>query len=87
MKLVRTLLMLSLGMLAMSQARSDSLRCETELVDVGDEVYDLLKKCGEPSAKEGDKWIYDQGPGELRMIVRVADGVVQSIQPESSEKP
>ena len=87
MKLATTFLMLLLGTLAMHQACADSLRCGTKLVDVGASVYELLDRCGEPSAREGNRWIYDRGPGELKMIVRVGEGVVQSIHTESSEKP
>ena len=87
MKRATTFLMLLLGTLAMHQACADSLRCGTKLVDVGDSVYELLDRCGEPSAREGNRWIYDRGPEKLKMIVRVGEGVVQSIHTESSEKP
>ena len=87
MKLAITFLMLLLGTLAMHQACADSLRCGTKLVDVGDSVDELLDTCGEPSAREGNRWTYDRGPGKLIMIVRVSEEVVQSIHTESSEKP
>ena len=87
MKLATTYLILMLGTLSMQQACADSLRCGTDLVDVGDSEYDLLDKCGEPSAREGNKWVYDRGPDTLTMIVRVGEGVIQSIYTESSEKP
>lgn len=83
--------MLLLGTLTMHQAGADSLRCGSKLVDVGDSVEDLLDKCGEPTAREGNRldniWVYDQGPQHLKMIVRISEGVVQSINSEFSEKP
>jgi len=91
MKLTTTFLMLLLGTLTMHQAGADSLRCGSKLVDVGDSVDDLLDKCGEPSAREGNRldkiWVYDQGPQHLKMIVRVSEGVVQEIHTEFGEKP
>jgi hypothetical protein len=87
MKRAITFLVFLLGTLAIHQACADSLRCGTKLVDVGDSVYELLEKCGEPSAREGNRWIYDRGPEKLKMIVRVGEGVVRSIHTESSEKP
>lgn len=86
MKLATTFLMLLLGTLAMHQACADSLRCGTHLVDVGDSEDELLDRCGEPSTREGNRWVYER-PGELKMIIRVGERVVQSIHTESSEKP
>jgi hypothetical protein len=87
MKLATTFLMLLLGTLAMHQAFADTFRCGTKLVDVGDSEYDLLDRCGEPSARDGNRWIYDRGPEQLTIIVKVGEGVVRSINTESSEKP
>jgi hypothetical protein len=87
MKLVTTFLMLLLGTLAMNQARADNFRCDTRLVDVGASEYDLLEWCGEPSARDGSMWIYDRGPEKLKIIVKVGEGKVQSIQTETGEKP
>ncbi len=87
MNIARILIVLLAGGLAMQQASADSLPCGADLIDVGANVYDLLQKCGEPSTRDGDQWIYDRGPGELKMIVRVSADVVQSIEPESSGTP
>jgi len=87
MNIARVLIVLLVGGLGMQQASADSLQCGDDLIDVGANVYDLLQRCGEPSAREGDQWIYDQGSGDLKMIVRVSEDLVQSIQPESSETP
>lgn len=87
MKLATTLLMLLLATLAMHQVRADTFRCDTRLVDVGDSEYDLLDWCGEPGARDGSMWIYDRGPEKLKIIVKVGEGKVQSIQTESGEKP
>jgi len=87
MKLATTFLMLLLGTLAMHKACADPFRCDTKLVDVGASVSELLDWCGEPSVRDGNMWIYDRGPDKLEIIVRVGEGVVLSIQTQSSEKP
>jgi len=43
-----------------------SIRCGTYLIYGGGGkdsagMYEVLKKCGEPAAKNGDNWIYEQG--------------------------
>ena len=87
MKLATTFLMLLLGTLAIHQARADSFRCDTRLVDVGASVYELLDWCGEPSARDGNMWIYDRGPDKLKIIVKVGEGKVRLIQTEPGENP
>ena len=87
MKLTTTFLMLMLGTLTIYQAGADSLRCGDKLVNVGDSEYELLDRCGEPSAREDNGWVYERGSGELTMIVKVSEGVVRSIQTELSENP
>ena len=44
---------------------ADSMRCGTDLVSSGHRhgngKYEVLKKCGEPTARMGNVWIYDRG--------------------------
>ena len=58
---------LILGFLATQSMASDrSFRCGTYLIVGGGGkdsagMYEVLKKCGEPDAKQGHTWIYVQG--------------------------
>lgn len=45
-------LSLALFVLAPDAQASESLRCNSNLVDVGASPYELLTKCGEPAARE-----------------------------------
>ena len=49
-----------------SMASDRSMRCGTYLIHAGGGkdsagMYEVLKKCGEPEAKNGNTWIYLQG--------------------------
>ncbi len=49
-----------------SMASDRSMRCGTYLIHAGGQkdsagMYEVLKKCGEPEAKNGNTWIYLQG--------------------------
>ncbi len=58
---------LILALVAMQTMASDrSMRCGTYLIHAGGGkdsagMYEVLKKCGEPEAKNGNTWIYVQG--------------------------
>jgi hypothetical protein len=58
---------LFISFIAMQAVASDrSIRCGTYLIYGGDfkdstSMYEVLKKCGEPEAKNGNTWIYIQG--------------------------
>ncbi len=56
-----------LALVAIQSMASDrSMRCGTYLIHAGGGndsagMYEVLKKCGEPEAKNGNTWIYMQG--------------------------
>jgi hypothetical protein len=58
---------LFISLIAMQAVASDrSIRCGTYLIYGGGgkdsaSMYEVLKKCGEPEAKNGNNWIYVQG--------------------------
>jgi len=58
---------LTLALVALTSIASDrSMRCGGHLIYGGGGkdsagMYEVLKKCGEPEAKMGDTWIYEQG--------------------------
>ena len=54
----------------------DVIQCGTHLIHVGDQEYDVLRECGEPTHREGDRWIYDKGPTEFPRVIQMDGGEV-----------
>jgi hypothetical protein len=89
---------LALGLLALAPAlalpaHANGLRCDHDLVDVGDSAAQLLLTCGEPmmrqtiatdntSKTEGivEQWTYSFGPGQFLKIVTIENGKVAVIE-------
>ena len=46
-----------------------SMWCGNDIVNVGDPEAVVLEKCGVPTYKNGDRWIYDRGPGNFLKII------------------
>ena len=67
-----------LSMLLMELALADSIRCGTHIITAGGlhgpGKYEVLKKCGEPTARSGNTWIYEQHGGSRRVVVFDASG-------------
>jgi len=65
-------------------ALADSMRCGTHIISSGGRhgpgKYEVLKKCGQPSAQSGDIWIYEQPGGARRVVVFDANGSVSRIE-------
>lgn len=59
-----------------------SMWCGNDIVNVGDPEVVVLQKCGPPSYKNGDQWIYDRGPGSFLKIVVFGLGKVLYIKEE-----
>jgi hypothetical protein len=61
-----------LSMLLMQTALAGSMRCGTHIISTGGlhgpGKYEILKKCGEPTVRSGDTWIYDK-PGGVKYVV------------------
>ncbi len=80
-------LALFISVIAMQAFASDrSIRCGTFLIYGGGGkdsagMYEVLKKCGEPEAKEGNNWIYVQG-SMLRILTFNYQGRLQTIESE-----
>ncbi len=70
---------------AMQAVASDrSIRCGTHLVFGGGGkdsagMYEVLKKCGEPEAKNGNNWIYVQG-NMIRVLTFNYEGRLANIE-------
>ena len=70
-----------------SAIASGSMRCGTHIIDAGGRhgpgKYEVLQKCGEPTARYGYTWIYDQ-PGRIRTTLHFdASGMLSRIETES----
>ena len=76
---------LILALVAMPSMASDrSIRCGTYLIHAGGGkdsagMYEVLKKCGEPEAKNGNTWIYVQG-SMRRILTFNFEGRLQRIE-------
>ena len=61
-----------LSALMLEPALAGSMRCGTHLISTGGRPgpgkYEVLKKCGEPTIRSGDTWIYDK-PGSAKYVV------------------
>ena len=76
---------LFISLIAMQAVASDrSIRCGTYLIYGGGGkdsagMYEVLKKCGEPEAKNGNNWIYIQG-SMLRVLTFNYEGRLATIE-------
>jgi len=61
-----------LSMLLIESAFAGSMRCGSHIISTGGlhgpGKYEVLKKCGEPTIRSGDTWIYDK-PGGVKYVV------------------
>ncbi len=71
------------SLFAMQSAFATNLRCDTRLLPSGLRIgvtqYEVIKACGEPVAKYGNRWIVDR-PGErIKILVFDAAGQLAAI--------
>ena len=62
------------GVLAAITVLADGMRCGNSLVEIGDTEYEVIRKCGQPSYKNANQWIYDRGPGRFIKILNFGNG-------------
>jgi hypothetical protein len=71
------------SMLLMETAFAGSMRCGTHIISTGGlhgpGKYEVLKKCGEPTVRSGDTWIYDKPGGVKYVVVFDASGYLARI--------
>ncbi len=85
----RLTIALILALFAMQSMASDrSMRCGTYLIHAGGGkdsagMYEVLKKCGEPEAKNGNTWIYLQG-SMRRILTFTFEGRLARIESRSN---
>ena len=73
---------------AAAQASDRSIRCGNYLIHAGggkdsSGMYEVLKKCGEPVAQNGNTWIYEQG-NRIRVLTFNWEGRLLRIESRRS---
>ena len=72
----------ALGLFDTAEA-SGSLRCGSYTIQGGGrhgpKRYEVLKKCGEPTFKDGNVWVYEQSGGTRRVVFNQG-GIVDRIE-------
>jgi len=64
-------------------AQASSMRCGTHIISSGQNnspgMYEVLKRCGEPTFRQGNTWIYEQSSSVSRRIRFDRNGVILDI--------
>ena len=72
-----------LGLLALEPAWAGFMRCGSHTIEDGGRhgvgMYEVLKKCGQPTARFGNNWIYDRG-GSKKIVTFNDSGRISSIK-------
>ncbi len=73
-----------LSSLMLEPAYADSTRCGTHILSSGErhgtDKYEVLKKCGEPTIRAGNTWIYEKSHGAKTIVVFDASGKLSRIE-------
>lgn len=69
-KLIGVSLLLMVGYI--QPAAAGSMKCGTHIISSGQSnspgQYEVLKRCGEPDARQGDTWIYEKSSSVTRQV-------------------
>ena len=80
-KLIGVSLLLTVGYI--QPASAGSMTCGTHIISSGQGnspgQYEVLKRCGEPDARQGDTWIYEKSSSVTRRIRFDRDGNILDI--------
>jgi hypothetical protein len=72
-----------LSTLMLEPVLADSMRCGRHIISSGGlhgpGKYEVLKKCGQPTARSGDTWVYDMPGGVKYVVVFDASGYIARI--------
>lgn len=73
-----------LTLVSVAPASADSMRCGTHIISWGQDdspgQYEVLKRCGEPTFRQGDTWVYEKSSSVSRKIRFNRQGNVIDIQ-------
>jgi hypothetical protein len=65
-------------------ALADSVRCGSHIISTGDrhgtDKYEVFKKCGEPTLRAGNTWVYEKDNGSKHIMVFDASGNLTRIE-------
>ena len=68
---------LIIALLSAQCASAGSMRCGVHLINDGGRhgpgKYEVLKKCGEPTYRQGNIWIYDKDSGRSKKVFHFND--------------
>ena len=74
---------LLLAIFSMQPAVASSMRCGTHIISSGQGnspgMYEVLKRCGEPTVRQGNTWIYERSSSVVRKIRFDNNGVILDI--------
>lgn len=69
--------------LMLRPALADSVRCGSHIISSGErhgtDKYEVLKKCGEPTLRAGNTWVYEKANGAKHVMVFDDSGKLWSI--------
>ena len=81
-KLIVALVLVSVLML--ESAFAESTRCGQHIISSGErhgtDKYEVLKKCGEPTIRTSDTWIYEKSRDKKVIMVFDASGKLSRIE-------
>ncbi len=67
----------------MAPAVAGSMKCGTHIISSGQSnspgMYEVLKRCGEPTFRQGNTWIYEKSSSVSRKIRFDRNGVILDI--------
>jgi hypothetical protein len=70
--------------LMLESALADSVRCGSHIISTGErhgtDKYEVLKKCGEPTIRAGNTWIYEKPNASKSVMVFDASGKLSRIE-------
>ncbi len=73
-----------LSAITIEPALANSMRCGTHIVTAGMRdspgMYEVLKRCGEPTTRYGKTWIYKRSSSVSRVITFSDNGQIRSIE-------
>ena len=80
-RVIGAVLLLAVGF--MKPAAAGSLRCGTHIISSGQGnspgQYEVLKRCGEPTVRQGSTWIYEVSSSVTRRIRFDSNGEILDI--------
>ncbi len=72
------------SLLTIQPVSAGSMKCGVHIIDDGGRTgpgkYEVLKKCGEPTYRQGSTWVYEKGSKRNYIVVFNDSGGLSSIR-------